>query len=603
MNKLWNYEDYVSHLSHESMLVRRWAFNALENRFANRYEERVVGLLNDENEYLACVAPKYLALHEAVWHAPAILESFRSGQGNVPGSCAGALAKMKYEPAVDAMLEYLENPRSVETILGVFDYLGSNRNRKCHDALRFAVVHAKDTLLLGAAIRDLLHHRNPEDLELILEKYFASQNPDSRYDMLLKNIASPLGAGDYFTDLTDSGRNNLLEKPDEAINGLLSTNTQIEIDKNLLESMIESLQKGKCEDFATMIVSDSNKIINARYPQNERPDYLDEFHGQDAMCMALLEDLSRRSAMWKQVENNKELGTKLANLIVSVYFAVKEREAYLGASHPEAGVEELLLALRNTGSVLPMPIRKKIRKLAPVSELKANLTEDLATWGDIWTVRLMGQIGDRNFVPDLVYVLQNSDGIDYIYSDAIASLNALDESADEDILAAIENKDLGECQSFPILEHMPYAEAYDLAVRFWEGGSDDKMHFYEMYVFCLKGIGDKRGIATLQNMYANDTDAEYVGDCLECLGKIHNISIPESAEIEKKRKEHLEMQRDRQIRLNELAEKSRIKKESNAAETKGAAAPFKRDTPKVGRNDPCPCGSGKKYKKCCLNKR
>ena len=23
------------------------------------------------------------------------------------------------------------------------------------------------------------------------------------------------------------------------------------------------------------------------------------------------------------------------------------------------------------------------------------------------------------------------------------------------------------------------------------------------------------------------------------------------------------------------------------------------DTPKVGRNDPCPCGSGRKYKKCC----
>ena len=23
---------------------------------------------------------------------------------------------------------------------------------------------------------------------------------------------------------------------------------------------------------------------------------------------------------------------------------------------------------------------------------------------------------------------------------------------------------------------------------------------------------------------------------------------------------------------------------------------------KIGRNDPCPCGSGKKYKKCCANK-
>lgn len=23
----------------------------------------------------------------------------------------------------------------------------------------------------------------------------------------------------------------------------------------------------------------------------------------------------------------------------------------------------------------------------------------------------------------------------------------------------------------------------------------------------------------------------------------------------------------------------------------------------AGRNDPCPCGSGQKYKKCCMNKK
>ncbi len=28
--------------------------------------------------------------------------------------------------------------------------------------------------------------------------------------------------------------------------------------------------------------------------------------------------------------------------------------------------------------------------------------------------------------------------------------------------------------------------------------------------------------------------------------------------------------------------------------------PYVRETPKVGRNDSCPCGSGKKFKKCCL---
>jgi len=30
-----------------------------------------------------------------------------------------------------------------------------------------------------------------------------------------------------------------------------------------------------------------------------------------------------------------------------------------------------------------------------------------------------------------------------------------------------------------------------------------------------------------------------------------------------------------------------------------AEKPTVREAPKVGRNDPCPCGSGKKYKKCC----
>jgi len=35
------------------------------------------------------------------------------------------------------------------------------------------------------------------------------------------------------------------------------------------------------------------------------------------------------------------------------------------------------------------------------------------------------------------------------------------------------------------------------------------------------------------------------------------------------------------------------------SETQANKQPIVRDQPKVGRNDPCPCGSGKKYKRCC----
>jgi uncharacterized protein len=38
-----------------------------------------------------------------------------------------------------------------------------------------------------------------------------------------------------------------------------------------------------------------------------------------------------------------------------------------------------------------------------------------------------------------------------------------------------------------------------------------------------------------------------------------------------------------------------------SAEARKAAPPIRRSGPRVGRNDPCPCGSGKKYKKCCLS--
>jgi uncharacterized protein YecA (UPF0149 family) len=38
----------------------------------------------------------------------------------------------------------------------------------------------------------------------------------------------------------------------------------------------------------------------------------------------------------------------------------------------------------------------------------------------------------------------------------------------------------------------------------------------------------------------------------------------------------------------------------HCADHHGPATPIRRESAKVGRNDPCPCGSGKKHKKCCL---
>jgi preprotein translocase subunit SecA len=46
-----------------------------------------------------------------------------------------------------------------------------------------------------------------------------------------------------------------------------------------------------------------------------------------------------------------------------------------------------------------------------------------------------------------------------------------------------------------------------------------------------------------------------------------------------------------------MAERQRAAAQAPQAEQK--IKQIKLDQPKVGRNDPCPCGSGKKFKKCC----
>ena len=71
--------------------------------------------------------------------------------------------------------------------------------------------------------------------------------------------------------------------------------------------------------------------------------------------------------------------------------------------------------------------------------------------------------------------------------------------------------------------------------------------------------------------------------------------------------------RDETIRrmfLVQLRSQQEVKREKVAKETDTAAASksevkrqtVRRAAKKVGPNDPCPCGSGKKYKKCCMQK-
>ena len=85
---------------------------------------------------------------------------------------------------------------------------------------------------------------------------------------------------------------------------------------------------------------------------------------------------------------------------------------------------------------------------------------------------------------------------------------------------------------------------------------------------------------------------------LEVIGIISKVQVQAPADVEA-----VEAQRRRAQELpmsyqhpdeNSLTGEA----ETDTAGAEAASEPFVRNQRKVGRNEPCPCGSGKKYKQC-----
>jgi len=65
---------------------------------------------------------------------------------------------------------------------------------------------------------------------------------------------------------------------------------------------------------------------------------------------------------------------------------------------------------------------------------------------------------------------------------------------------------------------------------------------------------------------------------------------------------HVQIEKQAEVKMKEKQRNIKEEKKDIFSEEKTKQEkrePLTRQMPKIGRNDPCPCGSGKKYKKCC----
>jgi preprotein translocase subunit SecA len=182
---------------------------------------------------------------------------------------------------------------------------------------------------------------------------------------------------------------------------------------------------------------------------------------------------------------------------------------------------------------------------------------------------------DMNGFSDMVYkqfsIRYDFEGMDKLEKDAIA------ERIHSDVLSLLRNKEK---------EYGPELMAYIMKVVMLQSiDTHWKEHLLAMdhlkEGIGLRGYGQKDPIREYQKEgYDMFMDMVYrvKENMLEKLCMVQVQREEEMHEIEEKRQKDYVMSRGG---------------EADTAKT------VKRDGKKVGRNDPCPCGSGKKYKKCC----
>jgi hypothetical protein len=253
---------------------------------------------------------------------------------------------------------------------------------------------------------------------------------------------------------------------------------------------------------------------------------------------------------------------------------------------------ELFVQLRTCGKDLPDPLRSEILQLGndaipPLLELLLDDEANLANgpgdgWGPIHSVALLAELKAEAAVEPMLQILETT-SFDVIIHDRIL----------------VHLPSIGPAILTPVLKRLnalhPEDELYaGLCALAAQAGVQDPQIFghlcalfenhQTMGAVCFADYGDKRALPILRNQIER-----FEPNWRSAIGV---MNLTEMADAYQRLAGSLPKELEAHV-TNLVADWRRFHALSKAPAVVQAS-------PKVGRNDPCPCGSGKKHKKCCI---
>ncbi len=220
-------------------------------------------------------------------------------------------------------------------------------------------------------------------------------------------------------------------------------------------------------------------------------------------------------------------------------------------------------------------------------------------WAPIHAVELLSELRPPEAIAPLIRVLARTDWGDIIHDEALKALPAFGSAALEPLLAlhAEATDDTSQSSALAVLAKLGVRDD-----RVYQALARDMEREPIMGAIQLAEYGDPRGLPLVsaaldrfepqgKGLLADMGLADLIA-AIEMLG---GELTPAQQENVRRLRVPRETPQDRMLSV--------VGQAVGQVDLTAAPDPERpaRSAPKVGRNDLCPCGSGKKYKKCCLN--
>ena len=251
------------------------------------------------------------------------------------------------------------------------------------------------------------------------------------------------------------------------------------------------------------------------------------------------------------------------------------------------------LALGFTEAHIP-----ELIKMAEDENLLWAMSDTPEVWAPIHAWRTLGQLKAETAVPTLVKRLRLADeNDDWAGEDIPSALAMIGPKAIPAVEAFINNKKNGISAKLA---------ASELFIKLFERDPAYKQELKVAITRCLEKFRDNDPeLNAVLISHAIDFKATEMLPLIQDAFEADRVDLMVSGDFEDV-EIHMGIRKERSSPPPDLFQNSpsaKLRKAAAAiAQLSGGASSDKKKK-KTGRNDPCPCGSGKKYKKCCLGKK